>query len=376
MEQIGGEREGRRASLREVIWASVVGTVIEWYDFFIYGAAAAVVFNKLFFPQFAPLAGTMAAFGTYAVGFFARPVGGIIFGNYGDRIGRKAMLVITLMLMGVATTLMGLLPTYETIGIWAPILLLLLRILQGLGAGAEFGGAVVMAAEYSPVGRRGFYASLPCTGVAIGLLLSSGAFALFSSLPEEQFLSWGWRIPFLLSVFILGVGLYVRLRILETPVFEEVKETHTEVEVPVKEVVRTQPRNLLVAIGALLRERELVPLQHLRAHLHHRAIGPAGERGLVRRPDRLRPWAFDYPGLRGTLGPRRPAAGVPGGLGVRGFVRLPLLLDAQHQVDYLDLAGHHPEYLRGHIRDVLPAGGLLRGALRHPRALQRDRARP
>ena len=254
MEQIGGEREGRRTSLREVIWASVVGTVIEWYDFFIYGAAAAVVFNKLFFPQFAPLAGTMAAFGTYAVGFFARPVGGIIFGNYGDKIGRKAMLVVTLMLMGVATTLMGLLPTYETIGIWAPILLLLLRILQGLGAGAEFGGAVVMAAEYSPVGRRGFFASLPCTGVAIGLLLSSGAFALFSSLPEEQFLSWGWRIPFLLSVFILGVGLYVRLRILETPVFEEVKETHTEVEVPVKEVVRTQPRNLLVAIGARFSE--------------------------------------------------------------------------------------------------------------------------
>jgi MHS family shikimate/dehydroshikimate transporter-like MFS transporter len=131
MEQIGGEREGRRTSLREVIWASVVGTVIEWYDFFIYGAAAAVVFNKLFFPQFAPLAGTMAAFGTYAVGFFARPVGGVIFGNYGDKIGRKAMLVVTLMLMGVATTLMGLLPTYETIGIWAPILLLLLRILQG-----------------------------------------------------------------------------------------------------------------------------------------------------------------------------------------------------------------------------------------------------
>ena len=150
MDQIGGEREGRRTTLREVIWASVVGTVIEWYDFFIYGAASAVVFPALFFPEFAPLAGTMAAFGTYAVGFFARPIGGIIFGNYGDKIGRKAMLVITLMLMGVATTLMGLLPTFESIGIWAPILLLLLRILQGLGAGAEFGGAVVMAAEYLP----------------------------------------------------------------------------------------------------------------------------------------------------------------------------------------------------------------------------------
>ncbi len=161
-----------------MVLASVVGTVLEWYDFFIYGAAAALVFNQLFFPGFSDLAGTMAAFGTFALGFFARPLGGIIFGSLGDRLGRKTVLIITLLLMGIATTLMGLLPTYATIGIWAPILLLLLRLLQGLGAGAEFGGAVVMAAEYSPVGRRGFYASLPCTGVAIGLLLSSGVFAL------------------------------------------------------------------------------------------------------------------------------------------------------------------------------------------------------
>jgi len=254
VEQIGGESEGRRTSIREVVAASVVGTVIEWYDFFIYGAAAAVVFNELFFPSFGPLAGTMAAFGTYAVGFFARPVGGIIFGNLGDKIGRKAILVTTLMLMGLATTLMGLLPTAGTIGVWAPILLLALRILQGLGAGAEFGGAVVMAAEYSPEGRRGLYASLPCTGVAIGLLLSSGIFALFSSLPEEQFLAWGWRVPFLLSIFIVAVGLYIRLRVLETPVFSQVKETDTEVERPVVEVVRAQRRNLLVAIGARFSE--------------------------------------------------------------------------------------------------------------------------
>jgi MHS family shikimate/dehydroshikimate transporter-like MFS transporter len=254
VEQIGGESEGRRTSLREVVAASLVGTVIEWYDFFIYAAAAAVVFNELFFPSFGSLAGTMAAFGTYAVGFFARPVGGVIFGNLGDKIGRKAILVITLMLMGAATTLMGLLPTAGAIGVWAPILLLALRILQGLGAGAEFGGAVIMAAEYSPEGRRGFYASLPCTGVAIGLLLSSGIFALFSSLPEEQFLAWGWRVPFLLSILILAVGLYIRLRVLETPVFSQVKETDTEVERPVVEVVRAQPRNLLVAIGARFSE--------------------------------------------------------------------------------------------------------------------------
>ena len=168
-----------------MIGASVVGTVMEWYDFFIYGAAAALVFNQLFFPEFSPIAGTMAAFGTYAVGFFARPVGGIIFGNLGDKIGRKAILVTTLLLMGIATTLIGVLPTFNQIGIWAAVLLLLLRILQGLGAGAEFGGAVIMAAEYSPQGKRGLYASLPCTGVALGLLLSSGIFALFQSLPED-----------------------------------------------------------------------------------------------------------------------------------------------------------------------------------------------
>ena len=254
MERLGGEHEGRRTSVTEVTLASVVGTVIEWYDFFIYGAAAAIVFPALFFPEFEPLTGTMAAFGTYALGFFARPLGGIIFGNYGDKIGRKTMLVVTLMLMGVATTLIGFLPTFQSVGYLAPVLLLVLRILQGLGAGAEFGGAVVMAAEYSPPRRRGLYASLPCTGVAIGLLLASGVFALFSSLPEEQFLSWGWRIPFLLSIVIVAVGLYIRLRIMETPVFSRVKESDTEVRWPVLEVVRSQPRNLLVAIGARFSE--------------------------------------------------------------------------------------------------------------------------
>jgi MFS transporter, MHS family, shikimate and dehydroshikimate transport protein len=254
MERIGGEGEGQRTSLWQVIGASVIGTVMEWYDFFIYAAAAALVFPALFFPESEPLTGTLLAFGTYALGFFVRPVGGIIFGNLGDKIGRKTILVVTLLLMGIATTLIGVLPTFERIGLWAAVLLLVLRILQGLGAGAEFGGAVIMAAEYSPQGKRGLYASLPCTGVAIGLLLSSGVFALFSALPEEQFLSWGWRIPFLLSIVVVAVGLYVRLRVLETPVFSQVKETNTVVETPVLEVVRSQPRNLLVAIGARFSE--------------------------------------------------------------------------------------------------------------------------
>ncbi len=233
--------------------ASVIGTVMEWYDFFIY-AAAALVFPVLFFPESEPLTGTLLAFGTYVLGFFVRPVGGIIFGNLGDRVGRKTVLVVTLLLMGVATTLIGVLPTFDRIGLWAAGLLLFLRILQGLGAGAEFGGAVIMAAEYSPEGKRGLYASLPCIGVAIGLLLSSGVFALFSALPEDQFLAWGWRIPFLLSAVVVAVGLYVRLRVLETPVFSQVKETNTEIGVPVLEVVRSQPRNLLVAIGARFSE--------------------------------------------------------------------------------------------------------------------------
>jgi MHS family shikimate/dehydroshikimate transporter-like MFS transporter len=254
MEQIGGEDAGQRTSLWQVIGASVIGTIMEWYDFFIFAAAAALVFPALFFPEREPLTGTLLAFGTYGLGFFARPVGGIIFGNLGDKIGRKTVLVITLLLMGMATTLIGVLPTFERLGLWAAVLLIALRILQGLGAGAEFGGAVIMAAEYSPQGKRGLYASLPCTGVAIGLLLSSGVFSLFAALPEEQFLAWGWRVPFLLSIVVVAVGLYVRLRILETPVFSQVKETNTEVGIPVLEVVRSQPRNLLVAIGARFSE--------------------------------------------------------------------------------------------------------------------------
>ncbi|HEY6674430.1 MAG TPA: MFS transporter [Rubrobacteraceae bacterium] len=232
----------------------MIGTIMEWYDFFIYAAAAALVFPALFFPEREPLTGTLLAFGTYGLGFFARPVGGIIFGNLGDKIGRKTVLVITLLLMGIATTLIGVLPTFERLGLWAAVLLIALRILQGLGAGAEFGGAVIMAAEYSPQGKRGLYASLPCTGVAIGLLLSSGVFSLFAALPEEKFLAWGWRVPFLLSIVVVAVGLYVQLRILETPVFSQVKETNTEVGIPVLEVVRSQPRNLLVAIGARFSE--------------------------------------------------------------------------------------------------------------------------
>jgi MFS transporter, MHS family, shikimate and dehydroshikimate transport protein len=180
--------------------------VLEWYDFSLYGTAVALVFSQLFFPSYNPFTAILASFGTFAVGFFARPVGAIVFDHYGDKIGRRAVLIIPLMLMGTATALIGLLPGYETIGVWAPILLIILRIFQGFGSGAEFAGAVVMTAEYSPRGRRGFYASWLCTGVLGGVLLATGIFNLVALLPEEQFLAWGWRVPFLLSLVVVAVG--------------------------------------------------------------------------------------------------------------------------------------------------------------------------
>ncbi len=240
------------ASLRRVLLASFVGTAIEWYDFFLYGTAAALVFNKLFFPTIEPRAGTMAAFATYAVGFFARPLGGIVFGHYGDRLGRKSMLVTTLMMMGLATFLIGVLPTYDQAGILAPILLVVLRFVQGFGVGGEWGGAVLMAAEHSHTGKRGLHASWVQAGVPVGLLLANGAFYLCSQLPEESFLSWGWRVPFLLGILLLGIGLFIRLHVLESPVFTAQKIEHASL--PIVEVLRRHPRNVLVAMGARFAE--------------------------------------------------------------------------------------------------------------------------
>jgi metabolite-proton symporter len=237
-------------SVRLVAVASFIGTTIEWYDFFLYGTAAALVFNRLFFPTFDPLMGTLAAFGTYAVGFFARPVGGIVIGHYGDKIGRKSMLVLTLVVMGVATFLIGLLPTYEQIGPWAAVGLVLLRVAQGFGVGGEWGGAVLMAVEHAPPGTRGYYGSWPQIGVPAGLVISTGVFAVFSRLPEEQFLSWGWRVPFLLSALLVIVGLMIRVRILETPAFTKVKEASREAHQPIIEVLKTYPKQVLLAMGA------------------------------------------------------------------------------------------------------------------------------
>jgi MHS family shikimate/dehydroshikimate transporter-like MFS transporter len=240
----------RTASIRPVIFASFIGTTVEWYDFFLYGTAAALVFDRLFFPNLDPLVGTLSAYGTFAIGFVARPLGGVVFGHYGDRRGRKAVLVWSLAIMGLATVLIGLIPTYDRIGIGAPVLLVVLRFLQGFGVGGEWGGAVLLAVEHSQGGRRGFHGSWPQMGVPAGLLLSTGVFAALSSrLPEREFLAWGWRVPFLLSVVLIGVGLFIRLRILETPSFEKVRAAGGESRVPLVDVFREHPREVLVGMG-------------------------------------------------------------------------------------------------------------------------------
>jgi metabolite-proton symporter len=239
-----------RPSIRKIALASSIGATIEWYDFFLYGVVTALVFNKLFFPQFDPLVGTLLAYVTFLVGFVARPIGGIIFGHYGDRIGRKTVLVLTLLIMGIATFLIGLLPSYETAGIWAPVLLLVLRVFQGIGIGGEWGGAVLMAVEHSPDGSRGYYGSWPQIGVPAGLSLSAAVVAVLSYLPEDQFIIWGWRVAFLLSAILVVVGIYIRLRLLETPAFAHVQKTRTQAVVPFIELLRTQPKQVLLGMGA------------------------------------------------------------------------------------------------------------------------------
>jgi MHS family shikimate/dehydroshikimate transporter-like MFS transporter len=254
-ERLGGERQGDTQSLRQVALASFIGTAIEWYDFFLYGTAAALVFNELFFPKAEPAVGTLAAFATFAVGFAARPIGGLIFGHYGDRIGRKSMLVISLVIMGLATAAIGLLPTYAAIGIAAPILLVVLRMLQGIGVGGEWGGAVLMSVEHAPKERRGLFGSFPQMGVPAGLLLSTVVFAVMQAVTtEEAFVAWGWRVPFLVSILLVGVGLFIRMRIIESPAFQAMKEDADESNRPIVDAVKQHPRNLLVAMGMRIGE--------------------------------------------------------------------------------------------------------------------------
>jgi MHS family shikimate/dehydroshikimate transporter-like MFS transporter len=241
-------------TLRRVVLASFIGTAIEWYDFFLYNTAAALVFDKLFFPKLAPANATLAAFATYSVGFFARPLGGVVFGHFGDRMGRKSMLVITLMMMGVSTFFVGLVPTYDSIGVAAPVLLVVLRFVQGFGVGGEWGGATLMAAEHSPQKTRGLSAAWPQAGVPAGLLLANGIFAATYRLTGEHFLSWGWRIPFLLGIGLVAVGFFIRMRVMETPSFSRARDASPVAKIPILEVLRSHPRNVLLAMGARFAE--------------------------------------------------------------------------------------------------------------------------
>lgn len=246
-----------RRAVRNATLSAIVGTAVEWYDYYLYATAAATLFNHLFFPSFDHLTGTLLAYASFAIGFIVRPAGSVIFGRLGDRIGRKAVLIITLLLMGGSTTLMGLLPTYAAVGVWAPLLLCVLRAAQGLGSGAEYAGAVLMVIEYAPAKRRGLYGSLPYTGVALGLLMSLVAFHASSSMSKGSFEAWGWRIPFLLSSVVVALGLLLRSRLKETPVFEQLRRNNAVVRSPVTEVLKTSLRPMLCAWGARLGDNSL-----------------------------------------------------------------------------------------------------------------------
>jgi metabolite-proton symporter len=254
----GGNEDSAWRSRLRVILAASIGSALEWYDFFLYGTAAALVFGDLFFPKSDPLTGTLLAFLTFGVGFVVRPLGGVVFGIMGDRFGRKPVLVATLLMIGIGTTAIGLLPTYAQIGYWAPALLVAMRVIQGLGAGAEYGGAVIFLVENAPAGRRGFWGGFAPLGVSIGNLLAAGAFALVTMLPREQLMSWGWRLPFLASFLLILVGIFVRLRVAETPVFTEAVLARGKIERnPAMQALRRHPRNFMVVLGARLAENGL-----------------------------------------------------------------------------------------------------------------------
>ncbi len=250
MAQAYNKDDGATMSIGTIALASAIGTTIEWYDFFLYNTMTAIVLNKLFFPNADILISTLLAYVTSFVGFLSRPIGGVIFGHYGDRIGRKTVLILTVLIMGIATFLIGLLPTYATAGVWAPLMLLALRIFQGIGIGGEWGGAVLMAVEHSPDGRRGFYGSWPQIGVPAGLLISAGVVSLLSLLNNDDFFAWGWRVAFLLSAILVVVGVYIRLRIMETPAFKQAQQENKIAAVPVVELFRTHTKNTILGLGA------------------------------------------------------------------------------------------------------------------------------
>ncbi|WP_433502839.1 MFS transporter [Pseudonocardia halophobica] len=245
-----GQQQRTQVRPARVAFASFIGTAIEWYDFFLFGSAATLVFNAQFFPNLDPLTGTLAAFATFGVAFVARPLGGIVFGHFGDRLGRKQMLIMSLIMMGGGTVAIGLLPNYAQIGVAAPILLVLVRLVQGFAVGGEWGGAVLMAVEHAPSRRRAFYGSWPQAGVPAGLVLSASAFLAVQQLPSDQLLSWGWRLPFLASAVLILVGLYVRSRLEESPDFQKVTTAHEVSRFPLRDTLRRSLRAVLVGLFA------------------------------------------------------------------------------------------------------------------------------
>ncbi|HKB78895.1 MAG TPA: MFS transporter [Thermoanaerobaculia bacterium] len=250
--------DDHRRQLRRAVIASTIGTTIEWYDFFLYSVVTGLIFARLYFPRASPLTGTLEAFGVYAVGFFARPIGAAIFGHYGDRLGRKSALIATLLTMGIATALVAAVPTYAQIGMWGAVILTLLRFIQGIGVGGEWGGSVLLSMEWAQSNQhRGFIASWPQFGVLVGLFLANLAVLAFSGISGDAFLTWGWRVPFLLSIVLVAIGLYIRLGILETPVFARLIEEQRIEKAPVVEVIRRQPREIMLT--ALCRMAEMAP---------------------------------------------------------------------------------------------------------------------
>src|SRR5438309_8004519 len=273
VESVGSLSDAQHsAELRKAVIAATVGTTIEWYDFFIYGTAAGLVFGKLYFPNQEPLAATLAAFGTYFIGFVGRPIGAAIFGHYGDRIGRKATLISTLLLMGIATFLIAFVPGYESIGVWGAVILTVLRTLQGIGVGGEWGGSVLISMEWARGhGSRGLIAAWPQFGVPSGLFLANLAILGFSAWSGADFASWGWRVPFFLSIVLIGIGLWIRLGILETPVFRQLVQEKRIERAPIIEVIRKQPREII--LSALLRMSEQAPFYIFTAFVFAYGVG-------------------------------------------------------------------------------------------------------
>ena len=331
-----------RSKMNSIVFASCFGTIIEWYDFLIYATAASLVFNKAFFPTFDPLAGTLAALGSYAVGFLARPLGGALFGHFGDRLGRKSMLVLTLFIMGLSTFCIGLLPTYASIGVFAPILLILLRIIQGIGLGGEWGGASLMVLEHAPADSRGFYASFVQIGFPIGLVLATLVFAFVTKLPDADFAAYGWRIPFLVSIVLLAVGTFVRSRVPETPVFEGLRMRDGLSKNPVVEAVGKNTRTFLIAVGLKLSEVSWVYM------LTVFVVGYATTRLGLPKPMMLDAVMYaallelDQPAaVRLAVRQDRPAAALHSRRAVHDRLCLPAVLDGGEQEHGVDLRRDH-----------------------------------